>query len=124
MNPIFVGIYVLMFGFLVGEFVLVRDVRRFMSYVKVKYPREWRKMTDELPMHRIIIFYSIGTLTYFIFKSSEDFGDLSVTNMRRQIQRRVRLFLVFPISFVIYFVVIIWYVNHASNGGLQIRWFQ
>lgn len=123
MNPIFVGIYALMFGFLAGGFVLVRDVRRFMSYVKVKYPREWHEMTADVPTHQIIMFYSRGTLTHFIFNSSEDFGDLSVTNMRRLIKRRIRLFLVFPISFVVYFVVVIWYVNHASNGGLQIRWF-
>lgn len=123
MNPIEIGISLLFVGFFISGIKLFLEGRNFNYYLKEVHPDKWRAMTDDLPTSKFIMFFSKGTLPYFIYKSEEDWGDVELARRKRKLKRGFHFLCLYPLAFFVLFVVLIFFLSSSSNH-IEIKWFQ
>ncbi len=124
MSPITIGILVLAAGFFSSLYKLLRAGYVFAKYVKEKYPKEWKQLRDENVISKALLPFRKGSLTYFMYKSEDNLGDDEITRFRKQIKKHAMfLIAVYPITFIVYVIVVFWLLERMSGGGGSFRFF-
>jgi len=112
MSPITIGFLFLIFGLILGISRFLYTGYSFTKYIKEEYPVKWKEMTGNDTVRRALLPFGNDTVSYFLYKSKNDFDDEKITQFRKKIrQHTFFLAVVYPISFVSYIIVIFWFME-------------
>jgi len=118
MSPITIGFLVLFLGLTFSICKFLYTGYSFAKYIREKYPVKWENMAQKDTIKKALLPFGKGTVTYFIYKSKDDLDDTRVVQFRKTIrQHSLFLFVVYPISFVAYVIVIFWFLEALGTGG-------
>jgi hypothetical protein len=124
MNPIEIGISLLFAGFFISGLKLFMEGQSFNSYLKKTHPDKWMAMTEDLPTSKFIMFFSKGSLPYFIYKSDEDWGDIEIARRKKNLKRGFHFLCLYLLVFLVFVAVLIFLLSTSSSNHVEIKWFQ
>ncbi|MGA1823832.1 MAG: hypothetical protein ACMUIP_04140 [bacterium] len=124
MNIIIIGLLVLLIGIFSSLFKFLYTGYIFIKYIKEKYPLKWEEVAPKNNISKALFPFSKGTSVYFLYKSNENFGDEKITELRKRIkQHTFFLVIVYPLSFLIYIILVFYFLKKFTGVGGNITFF-
>lgn len=112
MSPITVGIIFLGIGFIAVAGKFLYTGLKFTKYIKERYPEQWDEMVNKNIVSRALFPFKKGTLTHFVYKSTDSLNDEKIVEFRRKFRQHFfLLFVIYPLSFLSFVVLVIFFLE-------------
>jgi len=91
----------------------LRVSMEFGRYLKANYPTEYHKMTLESYVSKVIqIPWDKNSMQYFIWFSSDDFGDPRIAIFKKKLKWCFYGFLINGIAMIVFFIAVAIWLDH------------
>ena len=124
MNIFIIGLLVLLIGMFSSLFKFLYTGYIFIKYIKEKYPLKWEEVEPKNNISKALFPFSKGSAVYLIYKSNENFGDVKISEFRKRIrQHTLFLVIVYPLSLLIYIIIVFLFLKKFTGMGGNITFF-